>query len=369
MPYHVAKSSSCPASKPWGVIKSGDGKVMGCHPTRDTAERQMAALYANEPEALMDKKPWRTARSVSNLKAGKTDWYRIQDKTEHTPVQLMIYDEIGYFGVNAGDLISDLATRDGELEVHINSPGGDVFDGIAIYNYLKNRGQVSCIVDSLAASAASFIAQAASPGRLLMAKNSSMMIHDGFGSAIGNAADMRTMADLLDKASDNIASIYAERTRLPAEQWRDAMRNETWYSAQEAVDVHLADGIQGAEPRAAWDLSIYNGPRRVANEKYNTDDRKRMAGNGQAMPDGSYPIADAEDLDSAIRAVGRGGADHDAIRRHIIKRAAALGLSSRIPDNWNPDGSLKTSSNLADPWAFTDEEFDNIRAALKEART
>jgi ATP-dependent protease ClpP protease subunit len=299
---------------------------------------------------MQDKRPWRTTRQISNLRSGKVDWYRIQDKTEHAPAQLNIYDEIGYFGVSAGDLISELATVSGELEVHVNSPGGDVFDGIAIYNFLKNRGQVSVVVDSLAASIASVIAMAASPGRLMMAKNSSIMIHDGFCAAIGNSADMRKTADLLDKASDNIASIYAERTRLPAAQWRDAMREETWYSAQEAVDIRLADAIQGVEPRAAWDLSIYQGPRRPENAKYNADDRKRMASSGQAMPDGSYPIADAEDLDNAIHAVGRGSGDHDAIRKHIIKRAAALGLSSRIPDNWNSDGSMTARAGDLPAW-------------------
>jgi len=290
---------------------------------------------------MADTKPWRTTRRIENLRRGKTDWYRIQGKTETLPAQLMIYDEIGYFGVSAGDLIGDLAVVEGELEVHVNSPGGDVFDGIAIYNYLKNRGQVTVVVDSLAASIASVIAMAATPGRLSMAKNASMMIHDGFTAAIGNAADMRQAADLLDKASDNIASIYAERTRIPAEQWRTAMQAETWYSAQEAVENRLADAIHGVEARAGWDLSIYGGPRRVRDaDKYSAEDRRRMAASGEAMPDGSYPIADAADLDNAIHAVGRGGASHDAIRRHIIKRADALGLSSRIPDNWNADGSL-----------------------------
>ena len=79
-------------------------------------------------------------------------------------------------------------------------------------------------------------------------------------------------------------------------------------------------------------------------EKYSDKDRQAMADKGQAMPDGSYPIADAEDLDNAIHAVGRGGADHDAIRKHIIARASALGLSDRIPDNWSADGSLKQTN-------------------------
>jgi HK97 family phage prohead protease len=75
-------------------------------------------------------------------------------------------------------------------------------------------------------------------------------------------------------------------------------------------------------------------------DKYKQSDRDDMAKSGQAMPDGSYPIRDAEDLTRAIRAVGRGGADHDAIRKHIMACAKKLNLSDQIPDNWNSDGSL-----------------------------
>lgn len=93
---------------------------------------------------------------------------------------------------------------------------------------------------------------------------------------------------------------------------------------------------EAAQRRAAED--------EVAKAKYNTDDRKRMASSGAAMDDGSYPIADEGDLDNAIHAVGRGGADHNAIRRHVISRAKSLGASSKIPDNWAADGSLKEGS-------------------------
>lgn len=79
--------------------------------------------------------------------------------------------------------------------------------------------------------------------------------------------------------------------------------------------------------------------------KYTADDRRKMASNGEAMPDGSYPIRDADDLHRAIHAVGRGNDSSGAIRRHIIKRAAALGLSSSIPDTWSSDGSLKRSGD------------------------
>src|SRR5215472_8219437 len=79
-------------------------------------------------------------------------------------------------------------------------------------------------------------------------------------------------------------------------------------------------------------------------DKYNTKERESAASKGEAMDGGSYPIKDKDDLEKAIRAVGRGGADHDSIRKHIISRAKALGLSALIPENWNSDGSLQQNA-------------------------
>jgi ATP-dependent Clp endopeptidase proteolytic subunit ClpP len=288
------------------------------------------------------------------------DWYRITNLAE-TPSRVDIYDEIGggsFFepGISASTFVADIAAVKGDLEVHINSPGGNVFEALAIYNALAQRpAWVTTVVDGLAASAASFIAQA---GRLrIVAPGAMVMIHDAQGLSIGNAADMRETADLLDKASDNLAGIYATHTGRPADDWRAAMQAETWYTAQEAVEAGLADRLaerpasdDALAVAAEFDLSIFAKAPDWAGvqnaEKYSADDRKRMAANGQAMPpDGAYPIADEEDLGNAIHAVGRGGADHDTIRAHIIKRAKALGLASRIPDNWNSDGSLKPSTD------------------------
>ena len=206
----------------------------------------------------MDHRPFRTTRRLTNLSQGRPSWYRIQAKANGA-ARIDIYDEIGFMAVSAQDFSRDLSEITGDIELHLNSPGGDVFDAIAIFSQLKQRpGNVAVVVDGLAASAASFIAQAASPGLLAMAPHSQMMIHDGFGLAIGNAADMRDMADLLDRASDNIAGIYASRSGVPASVWRDAMRTETWYSDQEAVDARLADTILGQEPVTnSWDLSVF----------------------------------------------------------------------------------------------------------------
>jgi len=113
-----------------------------------------------------------------------------------------------------------------------------------------------------------------------------------------------------------------------------------------AFPAYAGAVIEGV--RMDYDLAILTGHAH-ARAKYTADELRTMAKNGQAMEDQSYPIADAEDLSNAIHAVGRGGADHDMIRRHIIKRAAALGLSDQIPENWNADGSMRSEPELSTP--------------------
>lgn len=203
----------------------------------------------------------KTARPVAKLRQGRTDWYAFKNITEDS-VDVLIYDEIGYWGVTAQDFVrelADLSTRN--INLRLNSPGGDVFDGIAILNALRNhQATVNVTIEGLAASAASFIAMAGET--VTMARNSELMIHEPHAVAVGlNAAEMRDLAERLDKVGDNIASIYAEKAGGTVEQWRAAMERETWYSAQEAVDAGLADAVQGsssARSDNSWDLSIFN---------------------------------------------------------------------------------------------------------------
>lgn len=215
--------------------------------------------------------------SRPGMKAARTEakpkpWFRVENAfkgeggADTTPVY--IYDEIGdswWGGTSAADFIKMIGTIETpKIELHLNSPGGDIFDGVAIYNALNaHPAEVNVVVDALAASAASFIAQAGDT--VTMTKGSMMMIHDGSGIVFGNASDMRTMADLLDKLSDNIASIYADRAGQSTEFWRNLMQEEVWYNAQEAVDAGLADTVNGdtkeEDDTAAqnkWDLSVFN---------------------------------------------------------------------------------------------------------------
>lgn len=213
----------------------------------------------------------RTARPRAQLLKGRRDWYRIENSVGAGPANIHIYSEIGYWGITAEDFVAELnQINAAEIHVHINSPGGEIFDGIAIANALAaHPAKVTSFVDSLAASIASVIALAGD--RVVMAPRSQMMIHDGSGFCIGNAADMREMAVLLDRQSDNIASVYAEKAGGTVEEWRAVMTAEQWYSAEEAVAAGLADEVSSSRTSPeenslenSWDLSIFRYPSREA---------------------------------------------------------------------------------------------------------
>ncbi len=199
-------------------------------------------------------------RRLFNLVRGETRFgYKAEANAETKRVYL--YDEISWFGVTAADFVSELASLGGQdFELHVNSPGGDVFEGLAMLNSLRAYpGNVTAVVDGIAASAASFLIMGAN--EIVMQKNTELMIHDAWGLCIGNSADMRDTADRLDKVSDNIADIYSGRTGDPVTEWRDRMRAEVWYSANEAVEVGLATRVadsQGDASALAFDLSRFN---------------------------------------------------------------------------------------------------------------
>lgn len=176
---------------------------------------------------------------------------------------LRLYDPIdswgGEWGVSAKEFVSSLdkLTDVSEIRLHINSPGGEVFEGIAILNALRNHpARVVAVVDGIAASAASFIAAGAD--ELIMGRNSELMIHDARGVCIGNAGDMAEMKQLLDHLSDNIASVYTQKAGGEVAGWREAMLAETWFSAEEAVDAGLADRVEEQpQPTNSFDLSNF----------------------------------------------------------------------------------------------------------------
>jgi len=158
-----------------------------------------------------------------------------------------------------------------EIQLHVNSPGGEIYEAIAILNALRaHPARVVAVVEGIAASAASFIASGAD--ELQMARNTELMIHDAWGIGYGPAATMRDLADNLDRISNNIASIYAAKAGGTVESWRDAMLAETWYSAEDAVAAGLADSV--ASPQAPQDAPASDQWRAVLTEARSSADTK-----------------------------------------------------------------------------------------------
>lgn len=166
--------------------------------------------------------------------------------TSADTAEILLYDEIGYWGVTAKDFAAALAKVTApNVTLRINSPGGDVFDGLAIYAALQSHpATITAVIEGLAASAASFIALAAA--KVQMAPNAFMMIHRAWGIGIGNAADMRDMATVLDKIDGQLAAIYAAKSGAPAAEMQALMAGDvdgTWFTADEAKSLGLIDQI------------------------------------------------------------------------------------------------------------------------------
>lgn len=246
----------------------------------------------------------------------RSDGYRI--KNEGSKAILYLYDVIdssGWFGVSASDFVRDLVALDVDaIDLHINSPGGDVYDAIAMYNSLKqHKATVTTYIDGIAASAASYLALAGD--QVIIARNAEMMIHDAWGFCSGNAQDFARYAKDLDRVSSNIADIYAQKAGGKQSEWRDAMLAETWYSHDEAVAAGLADSVLDSdfkaefeEMSAKFDLGMFAYANRGSAPTPYMPERKAAMEENEPEPAG---VAETIDV--------------NALRVELLRKAAARG--------------------------------------------
>lgn len=184
--------------------------------------------------------------------------------TNDQPASLDILDEIGFWGVQAKDFKASLdAVSTPALNVAINSPGGDVFAGLAIYNMLRASGKtINVTVVGLAASAASVIAMAGDT--ITMPQNTFMMVHNPWTFAAGNADELREQADVLDKIGTSLVATYAAKTGMPDDDLKTLLANETWMTAAEAVEKGFATAVSDPiEAKAKFDLDRADLPESV----------------------------------------------------------------------------------------------------------
>lgn len=185
-------------------------------------------------------------------------WFNIQGKATDAVAEVYIFDEIGAYGITAQDFISEMKEyKDTPVNLRINCIGGDVFDGMAMYNIIKKReAKTTAYIEGIAASMGSVIALAAD--EVVMAENSLFMIHNAWGGAMGEAEDMRKTASILEKISGEIANIYERKTRLSLNRIIEMMDKETWLNAQEAYELGFIDLISDSIKVAAkYDVSKF----------------------------------------------------------------------------------------------------------------
>lgn len=156
--------------------------------------------------------------------------------------EVLLYEDIGgFFGITADMFIKEIKQLDAStINLRINSNGGNVFDGIAIYNYLKSAKQrVEVDIDGVAASIASIIAM--SGDEIRMAENGWMMIHDPWIVTGGTSEELRKTADTMDGIRQSLLDTYVSRTGGDAEQISNMMREETWLNAKDAAELGFVD--------------------------------------------------------------------------------------------------------------------------------
>lgn len=180
------------------------------------------------------------------------NWYAFKNAPDKDgEVELSLYDEIGSFGIGAKEFIAELKEYKGQhVHLRINSPGGEIVEGSAIYNALtRHEGGLTVHIDALAASMASVIAMSGDP--VYMADNALLMIHNPWTLAAGEAKDLRKQADLLDTMKSNLIRAYQKKSGMEEKAIAKLMDEETWLDAVEAVALGFVDAIEDGIPAAA----------------------------------------------------------------------------------------------------------------------
>jgi ATP-dependent protease ClpP protease subunit len=297
-------------------------------------------------------------------------WYAIRARgpdTVKAGAEVAIYDEIGAHGVSAKGFLAELgALPEGTpIDLRLNSPGGSVFDAVAIHNAIRRHaGTVTVWIDGIAASAASYVAMAGD--EIVMPENAFLMIHDPAGIVMGTAADMRAMAEALDKVGDSLAAGYAAKSGRPADEIAALMAAETWLDAQDALALGFADRL--AEPvriAAQFDIGRFrNAPpalvEAVAEEAADVEDDDADVEADEAPGEG----AGVSDLDATDTRDPDPPADDAASLDAAGIRATAIAHARAVVDLCR----LAGQPQMAGRFLEEDASLDAVRAALLAAR-
>ncbi|MDW3682940.1 Clp protease ClpP [Cupriavidus sp. CV2] len=275
-------------------------------------------------------------------------WYQIIAKA-NAPAEISVYDEIGAWGVTAKSFIADLKALGDvkQITLSINSPGGSVFDALAMFNALRGTGsQITTKVMGIAASAASLLAMAGD--KRVMPANAFMMVHNPMNGVFGNAADMRDMADVLDKINASLVATYVARTGRTEAEVKALLDAETWLSADDAVAQGFADEVE---------------PALTVTASYDID---RLPANIQAVfKAAADPAAEAA---AAANAAEAAAAEAAAAEAAAAEAAAAAAAATPIADQVLALATAAGVQEFAAHWALATGDIGEVKARIEEAR-
>ncbi len=306
-------------------------------------------------------------------------WYDIRARA--AGAEVAIYDEIGAYGVTAKGFLAELGAlpTGTPVDLRLNSPGGSVFDAVAIHNALKRHdGPVTVWIDGIAASAASYVAMAGD--EIVMPENAFLMIHDPAGLVMGTAEDMRAMAEALDKVKGSLVGGYAAKSGRAPEEVSALMAAETWFDAADAVAQGFADRI--ADPvriAATFDIARFRNAPPVLAEAVAADPAPAETTEGLNAERGedsddvaaADPVADADGEQtiapdtpkSSAQTPPPSGAPPDP----AAIRAEAIGHARAVVDLCRLAGQPQMAGRFLEEDASLDEVRSRLLAAKAEA--
>ena len=279
-------------------------------------------------------------------------------------MKLLLYGEIGW-EVRASEFVPAIdAVTDSHIDLHISSPGGDVFEALTIMNALKEHPATKTVyIDGLAASAASFIAVGIG-GEVIMRPGAEMMIHNAQGGAWGDMNDMHAIIERLESASATIADIYAAKTGTDAETWRAAMDAETWFSADEALAAGLVDKVEAAgegvdNRKLAGVSNTVRGGRYRRREDAPAPQPALMNRRGARE---EKPMSFIDKLKAAL------GADPNTSQDDLLKlvNVAVEGFNPEVAVKDNQDEETVTAEEIVTAETASDDEETQEQVAVKD---
>ncbi len=293
--------------------------------------------------------------------AAKRAWFNMAFDAAQESADLYIYDDIGMFGIRATDLVEQVNTVGAKsLNVYINSYGGEVDEGVAIYNFLNRfAGQVTVHIDGIAASIASIIAMAGD--RVIMPKSAMMFVHNPWTIVAGSATDLQKEADNLNKRRDALAAIYADKTGMELSAITKLMDDETLMSADEAVAMKFADATADEPTTAnAHNAALYNRVLCAMALKMATKEKASMeqppAETSAKVAPVIEPVAEVAPVVEPVAEVPPVEAEKPAVEVDslVIARAELARYTERF-------GSTRAAAYIAEGVSFADAEARYVK--------